>query len=286
MVEIIHHADASELIELAGTCLELHESENNLPIGLAYALAKDPLRYGPKPPLLLSVLEQGEVVGVAVMTPPRRIILSKFIANIKGAMAHLVRYLLAMDAPVPGVVGPASAAQAFSACWAEAVPSAAPRETMRMRVFEARTVADVPFAAGALRLASMDDHPIMAQWTAAFSQEALGESADLDGAKKSAARFIADGHLHIWDCNGPVSMAKSARPMRNGVTVNAVYTPPEQRNKGYATSCVASLTKKLLSERYSFCSLFADLSNPTSNSIYAKIGYVPLGDALEFDFAT
>ena len=150
-------------------------------------------------------------------------------------MAHLVRYLLAMDAPVPGVVGPASAAQAFSACWAEAVPSAAPRETMRMRVFEARTVADVPFAAGALRLASMDDHPIMAQWTAAFSQEALGESADLDGAKKSAARFIADGHLHIWDCNGPVSMAKSARPMRNGVTVNAVYTPPEQRNKGYAT---------------------------------------------------
>ena len=60
MVEIIHHADASELIELAGTCLELHESENNLPIGLAYALAKDPQRYGPEPPLLLSVLEQGE----------------------------------------------------------------------------------------------------------------------------------------------------------------------------------------------------------------------------------
>ena len=36
MVEIIHHADASELIALAGSCLELHESENNLPIGLAY----------------------------------------------------------------------------------------------------------------------------------------------------------------------------------------------------------------------------------------------------------
>ena len=286
MVEIIHHTDASELIALAGACLELHESENNLPIGLAYALAKDPQRYGSEPPLLLSVLEQGEVVGVAVMTPPRRIILSKFVAHIKGSMTHLVRYLLEADAPVPGVVGPASAAQAFSACWAEAVPSAAPRETMRMRVFEARTVADVPLVAGALRLASMDDHPLMAQWMAAFSQEALGEPADLDGAKKSAARFIADGQLHIWDCNGPVSMAKAARPMRNGVTVNAVYTPPEQRNKGYATACVASLTKKLLSERYSFCSLFADLSNPTSNSIYAKIGYVPLGDALEFDFAT
>ena len=283
MVEIISHASASELISLAGAYLELHESENNLPIGLAYALAKDPLRYGPEPPLLLSVLEQGEVVGVAVRTPPRRIVLSRFAAN--EAMVPLVRYLLAMDAPIPGVVGPVSAAQAFSACWAEAVPSASPREAMRMRVFEARTVADVPLTAGALRLAGMDDHWLMAQWMAAFSQEALGEPADLDEAEKNAARFIADG-LYIWDCAGPVSIAKAARPTRNGTTINAVYTPPEQRNKGYATSCVASLTKKLLSEGYSFCSLYTDLANPTSNSIYAKIGYVPLGDALEFDFAT
>ena len=286
MVEIIHHADASELIALAGDCLEAHESENNLPLGLAYALAKDPLHYGSEPALLLSVLEQDSVLGAAVMTPPRRIILSKFVANAKEAIAHLVRHLLATDASIPGVVGPASAAQAFAACWAEAVPSAAPKETTRMRVFEACTVADVPLAAGELRLASMDDHPLMAQWTDAFSQEALGEPADLDKAEKSTERFIADGQLYLWDCNGPVSIAKTTRPMRNGITVTAVYTPSEQRNKGYATSCVASLTKKLLSERYSFCSLFADQANPTSNSIYMKIGYVPLGDALEIDFAT
>ena len=286
MVEIIHHTNASELIALAGACLEAHESENNLPIGLAYALAKDPLRYGSEPPLLLSVLEQGEVVGAAVMTPPRRIILSKFVAHSKEAIAHLVRHLLETDASIPGVVGPASEAQAFSACWAEAVPSASPKETMRLRVFEAHAVADVPLAAGALRLASMDDQPLMARWMDAFSQEALGEPADLDKAEESAVRFIADRQLYIWDCNGPVSIAKTTRPMRNSISVTAVYTPPAQRNKGYATSCVASLTKKLLSEHYSFCSLFADQANPTSNSIYAKIGYVPLGDALEFDFTT
>ena len=284
MVEIIHHADASELIALAGACLEAHESENNLLLGLAYALAEDPLRYGPEPPLLLSVLEQGSAIGAAVMTPPRRIILSKFVAN--GAIAHLVRHLLATEASIPGIVGPAAEAQAFAACWAKAVPSAAPKGTMRMRVFEARAVADVPLAAGVLRLASMDDHPLMAQWIDAFSQEALGEPADRDKANKSAERFIADKQLYIWDCNGPVSIAKTTRPMRNGISVTAVYTPPEQRNKGYSTSCVASLTKKLLSERYSFCSLFADQSNPISNSIYEKIGYVPLGNALEIDFTT
>ncbi len=286
MVEVIQHTDAHELIALAGACLEAHESENNLPLGLAYALAEGPRHYGSEPPLLLSVLEQGSAIGAAVMTPPRRMVLSKFVGNIKEAMVVLVRHLLAMDVSVPGVVGPEPAAQAFSACWAEAVPSAASKKAMRMRVFEARTVADVTFAAGALRLASMNDHPLMAQWVDAFSQEALGELADLDRAKESAARFIADKQLYIWDCNGPVSIAKAARPMRNGVTVTAVYTPPEQRNKGYATSCVASLTQKLLAEGYSFCSLFADQANPTANSIYMKIGYVPLGDALEIDFAT
>lgn len=283
MSEIIQHTNASELIELSGAFLEMHESENNLPLGLAYALAADPLRHGSEPPLLLSVLEQSAVVGVAVMTPPRRLILSTFAAK---AMAALVRFLLEAEASIPGVVGPASAARAFSACWAEAVPNAAPRETERMRVFEARTVADVPVAAGALRSANMDDLPLVARWMDAFSQEALGEPADLAGAEKSTKRFIAEGHLYIWDCNGPVSMAKSARPLTNGVTVNAVYTPPEQRGKGYATSCVAALTAKLLSTRYSFCCLFADLANPTSNRIYAKIGYVPLGDALAFDFST
>ncbi|MDE2704746.1 MAG: hypothetical protein OXI35_06720, partial [Gemmatimonadota bacterium] len=106
MVEIIHHADASELIALAGTCLEAHKSENNLPLGLAYALAEDPLRYGSEPPLLLSVLEQGSAIGAAVMTPPRRIILSKFVANVEGAIAHLVRHLLATDASIPGPTTP------------------------------------------------------------------------------------------------------------------------------------------------------------------------------------
>ena len=110
-------------------------------------------------------------------------------------------------------------------------------------------------------------------------------------SKRTRAKITcySASHTHspkIPCATGPSYLAKTTRPMQNGISVTAVYTPPEQRNKGYATSCVASLTKKLLSERYSFCSLFADQSNPTSNSIYAKIGYVPLGDALEIDFAT
>ena len=154
---------------------------------------------------------------------------------------------------------------------------------MRLRVFEARQVADLPLSKGKLRLARMDDHLLMAQWFVAFSEE-TGESADLESAKKRAEQHIKAQRLYIWDRGAPVSIAAAARPTRNGITINRVYTPPEHRNKGYATSCVWSLTQKMLTDHYSFCSLYTDLSNPTSNSIYAKIGYVPIGDALAFDF--
>ena len=283
MVEIRSHNDANELISLSGTYLELNESENNLPIGLAYSLAKNPRYYGPESPLLLSILEQGRAIGVAIMTPPRRLILSRFETSVEVAMAHLTRYLRGIDTPIPGVTGPATEAQAFAERWTEEMADVSSSVVMQLRVFEARTVADVPLSPGKLRLACMADHPLMTQWIAAFS-EAIGEPVDVDSTKSNAQQYIEDRHLYIWDDGGPVSIATETRPIRNGTTISTVYTPPEYRGKGYATSCVWSLTKKLLSDRYSFCSLYTDLSNPTSNSIYAKIGYVPLGEALSFDF--
>ena len=283
MVEIRSHNHASELISLSGSYLERHESENNLPIGLVYKLAEAPHYYGSKSPLLLSILEDEKVVGVAIMTPPRRIILSKIDTEFLVAMRQLVHHLRGINTRLPGVVGPAAEAQAFSDSWLEEIFSESARVAMQMRVFEARKVADMSLPPGRLRLACMDDHLLMAEWIANFSVE-IREPVDLEGAKSHAERSIKGQELYIWDDGVPVSIAKESRPTRNGTTINTVYTPPEHRNKGYATSCVWSLTQKMLMDRYSFCSLYTDLSNPTSNSIYTKIGYVPVGDALVFDF--
>ena len=283
MIEIITHNHASELISLSGDYLEQNESENNLPIGLAYRLAEDPYYYGPELPLLLSILEQGKVVGVVLMTPPHRIILSRISTEVQIAIVHLIRHLREIGVQIPGVVGPVSEAQAFADCWVRDLCRVSPRIVMRTRVFEAKKVADVPLSPGKFRLARMDDHLRMAQWIVAFSEE-IGEPADLESVKKRAEQHIKTEQLYIWDDDAPVSIAAAARPTRNGISVNKVYTPPEHRNKGYATSCVWSLTQKMLTDRYSFCSLYTDLSNPTSNSIYTKIGYVPIGDALAFDF--
>ena len=284
MIEIIPHTLASELISLSGSYLEQNESENNLPIGLAYRLAEDPYYYTSELPLLLSILEQGRVVGVVVMTPPKRIVLGRIDTDIQTAIVPLVRHLRRIDVQIPGVVGPAAPAQAFAECWVEDMPGVSANISRRMRVFEARSVVDLPLSPGKMRFARMDDHSLMAQWIVAFS-ETIGEPVNFEDARSSVEKRIKNQELHIWDHDGPVSIAGVSRPMRNGTTIGPVYTPPEHRGKGYATSCVLLLTKKLLSDGYSFCSLYTDLSNPTSNSIYIKIGYVPIGDALELDFS-
>ena len=63
-----------------------------------------------------------------------------------------------------------------------------------------------------------------------------------------------------------------------------VYTPPELRGHGYASAVVAALSQRLLDAGHQYCALYTDLANPTSNSIYQKIGYTPVSDAVEYAF--
>jgi predicted GNAT family acetyltransferase len=42
----------------------------------------------------------------------------------------------------------------------------------------------------------------------------------------------------------------------------------------------------LLDRGHRFCFLYTDLANPTSNSIYMRIGYEPVCDSRELAFST
>jgi len=88
----------------------------------------------------------------------------------------------------------------------------------------------------------------------------------------------------LLDNNEPVSMARKAGKTPNGSLINFVYTPPHLRRNGYATECVAKLSKQLLDESNKFCFLFTDLANLISNSIYQKIGYRPIIDLDQYKF--
>ena len=60
--------------------------------------------------------------------------------------------------------------------------------------------------------------------------------------------------------------------------IGPVYTPPEARNRGYASALVATISQAELDAGRRFCFLFTDLANPTANHIYQAIGYEPVRD--------
>ena len=87
---------------------------------------------------------------------------------------------------------------------------------------------------------------------------------------------IGLGTIFKWiDNNEIVSIAAIVRKTKNAGIVGLVYTPGKFRGRGYATSCVQKISELILSNGYSYCGLFTDKSNPTSNYIYKKIGYLP-----------
>ena len=51
-----------------------------------------------------------------------------------------------------------------------------------------------------------------------------------------------------------------------------------KRGQGYASAVVAQLSQRELDAGQEWCSLFTDVANPTSNHIYAEIGYEPRCD--------
>jgi len=59
--------------------------------------------------------------------------------------------------------------------------------------------------------------------------------------------------------------------------VGPVYTPPEQRRKGYAGAAVAEVSQHFLDAGARVC-LYTDQANPTSNGIYQALGYVAVVD--------
>ncbi len=271
---------ADRFLEKTQSWLEEREAENSLMLGIAFRLQKYPERFKAQP-FLGCVEHAGTLRVVAVMTPPHNLILAG--QPDEAALQALVSGLLQQAWSLSGVVGPEEISRTFAGIWTKATGTSS-KPKLRMRLYQLDQVIQPAPVPGEFRVARQEDIPLLTEWMAAFQEEALHESINMQEIHRQAEIMVADGQAFIWVNGEPASMAASARPTHNGVTVNAVYTPPEKRRKGYASACVATLSQHLLDSGYTFCCLFTDLANPTSNHIYMDIGYRPVCDFEEQRF--
>ena len=145
-----------------------------------------------------------------------------------------------------------------------------------MRLFRNSRVIDPPTAPGSLRIATVDDLPLMTEWVDAFGREIHESFTD---PARAARLAIEEGRLHFWEVDDePRSICAWQGPTPNSVRIGLVYTPKQFRGHGYASNAVAELTRRQLLAGRACCTLFTDVRNPTSNSVYQKIGYKPVAD--------
>ena len=286
---IVRPCPPAEFLHRAGPWLQTRESEHNLVLGIAGSLAATggpPAQVGSPPggPPFLATIEDGtgEVVAAAVRVPPHHLVVTRAPAN---ALLALAEHLAPVAPEVTGVNGPVEAAEGFAAAWAARTGIAA-RVVMRLGVYES-TRAIQPGVAGRFRLADAAHLELCVRWRRAFLAEAVPHHPEHgeDRSDETVRRLMAGNQIFLWvDAGEPKSMAVWQRPTPHGVCISAVYTPPEHRRRGHASACVAALTQCLLDQgRRSVC-LFTDLANPTSNSIYVKVGFTSVCEFADHEF--
>jgi uncharacterized protein len=263
-------------LEKAQAYLERQEVATGLMLGISLRLQREaPLT----PPFLATVEDDRGLALAAVMTPPHKLVLYSHLDDPSEAVRTFIEQLAPSQWTVPGVLGPENVSGTFARLWGKPhVPG------MYQCVYELREVIHPAYPPGTFRGATAADLDRVAEWVHAFQLD-IGEKATPQEAFEAAQARIAAGAIYLWDHQGPVSMAAKTRPTPHGIAVNLVYTPPAARRNGYATACVARLSQLLLDSGYEFCTLFTDLANPTSNSVYQQIGYVPVCDFNEYRFA-
>ena len=276
------YPNASDFLAAAEAPLLREEVKNSLILGISEQVSRG-RRYGEDPPYFLTVHDRDALIAAAIRTPPYNLILHCDEDRLE-ALDLIAAHLADRGEDLPGAHGAVNVVSAFGEIWTRRT-GVRMHVGMKQRVYcltEVTAPAGVP---GAMRWAQERDVETLAKWFRAFCVEAAPSDPPPRDPEKSVRRLIKDGLLGVWESNGIVSMAGSSRGSKNGATVSAVYTPPEHRGHGYASACVAALSQSLLDAGNAFCALYADLSNPTPNKIYQRVGFRPVADCAMYTFA-
>jgi predicted GNAT family acetyltransferase len=230
-----------------------------------------------------TVEDDGEIIAAAIRTDFPKMVLAA--AGKDDHLIELARLVHPHMPDLPCVVGPENQVVAFAAEWGR-LNGAAGRLGMPQRIHALRTVKPNRDVQGEMRPAEKADLDLVLDWFGAFEMEAIHAAGRSKEARRQTLveRGIESGAFLVWLDQGPVSMA-GAREFGEGVArVGPVYTPPEFRRTGYGGALTAAVSQRMLDQGCSACCLFTDLTNPTSNHIYAEIGYLPKADFKEFWF--
>lgn len=284
--------DVTAFVTAADDYLRSDPVGHTVPLSVLAALLESGLgAFGDAPPLFgWHEAATGRADGAVLRTPPHPMLVAGFPA---GSAADLLRQLTGAQLTGAQLTGaqltaalPDAASmtdrhtEEFSAAWAS-VTGGRTVVHHRMRLFRlAGLQPPSPAPAGGARAPAEDDFGLLVRWTDAFGAETAVGSGD---AAREVREPLSYGGITLWDDRGPAAMAVLSRPVAGVWRVGTVYTPPQRRQRGYGGAVTTAVSQRALSAGAAEVVLYTDLANPTSNALYQRLGYQPVGDRIAMD---
>ena len=263
------YTDPREFAIQADPILERNEDVYSLFYGVLESIKSESYQN----PFMAVLEKEGQVLALLQMIAPyplNIIIVEEH--SIESIIDELVARLREEALAISSVIGVKQVAFHFASKWTNVEATGC--KVVNEGIYRLDTIqTNLAYSEGHWRNAVDKDVALIAKWYTLFKIDAKLPPTENDVVQQQVEAFIQNKEVFVWEVDGRVvSMMKKARPTKHGVTVSMVFTPEDERKKGYARSLVAKVSAELLKE-YDFCILFTDLANPTANKIYREIGY-------------
>ena len=232
--------------------------------------------------VLVAAYDGDGAVGAAVQMPDGVLLVNGLPPTLSKETALA---LAPVQSDLSAVRGTPSTAGAFAQAWSEATGtdvSTAFEETL-YRLGELTAPADVP---GVPRLAGRRDEELLTGWFDAFYVEAFGSESN-PAASRALVAGIPDarGRVVLWTVDDePVAMARVHGCLLGMARIGPVYTPQAHRARGYGAAVTAEAACQARGMGARDVVLFADDANPTSNGVYRRLGFLPVGESVQYAF--
>jgi len=277
-MQLTVHQDAKTFLAVAGAFLKGSEVENSTISISAARMISAPTRDDAET-YLASVEHEGGVVAATMHGHAGGALLT---AAPAAAVAMLADDMADRRCVVKSMIGPLAACESFALRWLHRTGQ---RHALRfhLRHYKLCPPPSPQHARGRMRSPRQDEYDLLLSWQLAF----IGEVRLTDDPAKLQRVFaqrLEQGMVRVWDDGGIVALAGYGDGGTDAARVAPVFTPPAHRRRNYASALVCELSRELLEQGKRAVFLTADAGNPTSNSIYLKIGYVPAADHFHFEF--
>lgn len=241
------------------------------------------LAYAPRPyhGEYMAALQDGEIVAIAAHYWSGVLMLQapQHAARLAQALLHASRR------PLTGIIGPDEQAQ--QARDALAIPPGRVQLDSQEYLYSlALAHLRLPQAlSGGLvhaRRALPPDLDDLAAWRVAYNHEAVGDGLsphDHQRARQQIERLHGEGRLWLLEDGGQkVAMTAFNADLGEAVQVGGVYTPPEQRGRGYARAVVAASLLEARAAGAHTAILFTQHDNYPAQKAYLSLGFQYLGN--------